>query len=265
MSTYNGRVLAFPVAGCGHRLCNPTWRGTVVGHSSSSPAVGGGLVFLDSYHTNHGWLYAFPAAGCGSDTCEPVWRASLGGPAFATPTYANGLVYSGTAAGEVDVFDAAGCGASECEPLWKAGTGDTFVEGAPAVRGATMYVASQGSPDPNHVGVVQAFPAAGCGQAVCDATWTGVNLASGFESSPALVGDVVLIAKGPASGVPVDAGLYAYAAGGCGAPTCEPLDFAQVGTGQNYLGSSVAVSGGRVAFSSFDNITNRALLYVLTV
>jgi hypothetical protein len=131
------------------------------------------------------------------------------------------------------------------------------------VRDSTLYVASQGSPDPNRVGVVQAFPADGCGADVCAPLWTGVNGASGFESAPAVVGNVVLVAKGPANGVPVDAGLYAYPANGCNAPTCEPLDFAQVGTGQNYLGSSVAVADGRVAFASFDNITNRALLYVL--
>jgi len=264
VSTYRGRLLAFAVSGCGQPVCQPAWSADMKGLSSSSPAVGSGLVFVDSYHGNHGWLWAFPAHGCDAATCAPVWSASLGGPAFSTPTVADGRVYTGTARGAVDVFAATGCGAGECSPLWRARTGDTFTQGAPAVRGDTFYVTAQGSPDPNRVGVVEAFPVAGCDAEVCDPIWTGVNGASGFESAAVVVGDVVLVAKGPASGVPVDAGVYAFAARGCGgAITCDPLDFAQVGIGQNYLGSSIAVAQGRVAFASFDNTTNRSALYVL--
>ena len=63
------------------------------------------------------------------------------------------------------------------------------------------------------VGVVQAFPAAGCGKPLCKPRWTGINFGFGFESSPAIAGGVVFVAKGPASGVPVDAGVAGFAIG----------------------------------------------------
>jgi hypothetical protein len=63
--------------------------------------------------------------------------------------------------------------------------------------------------------------------------------------------------------VPVDAGVYAFKASGCGAPNCDPIAFFQVGTAQDYLGSSIAVGEGLLFFASFDNNRNRSTLYVL--
>ena len=268
VSNYGGKLLAFAATGCGHVECHPLWIGKGTGHSSSSPAVGSGLVFFGTSRGLHGWLYAFAAGGCGAaQQCAPVWQASVPGAGFGAATVARGNVYvaGGTfdGGGEVDVFTATGCGSATCNPVWRAVLGDDATSAPPAVAGDTLYVAAQGSLDPNHEGVVEAFPANGCGAPACTPTWTGDNLASGFESAPVITNGVVLVAKGPATGVPVDAGVYAYRASGCGEPTCAPLDFFQVGTGQDYLGSSVAVAEGLLFFSSYDNIRSRATLYVL--
>jgi outer membrane protein assembly factor BamB len=140
------------------------------------------------------------------------------------------------------------------------------VGGAPAISGGTLYISSQTSPDPNIVGVVAAYDAGGCGQDLCQPLWTGINHASGFESSPAVAGGLVFVAKGPASGFPVDVGIYAFDADGCGgADTCDPLVFVQTANSAFYLGSSVAIAGGRVYFGANDNDANDSFLYALSV
>jgi hypothetical protein len=245
-------------------VCDPRWIGVVGGNSSSSPAVGSGSVFFTIYTADHGWLVAFPAGRCGVATCSPSWRALLGGQTFSTASVAGGRVYAAASEGQIDVFDAHGCGQSRCTPLWQFETGTTFLLGAPAFAGDTMYVAADGTPDPNTVGVVQAFPASGCGASVCQPTWTGVNFGFGLESSPAIAGGVVFVAKGAASGVRVDAGLYSYDMRGCGRLTCAPLDFHQVGVAENYLGSSVAVGEGHTFFVADDNNAGVTKLYALT-
>src|SRR5207249_7898415 len=116
--------------------------------------------------------------------------------------------------------------------------------------GGTVFVATQNTPDLRTVGVVQAFSAGGCGSSECQPTWTGVNFASGFESSPVVAGGVVFVAKGPASGFPVDSGVFAYDARGCGKPVCRSLVFVQTGPKQFYLGSSLAITGGQIMFGS---------------
>ena len=90
-----------------------------------------------------------------------------------------------------------------------------------------------------------------------------MNFGFGFMSQPAIAGGVVFVAKGPASGFPVDAGLYAFDAAGCGATLCKPLTFVQFSTEQSYLGEPVAVAEGRVLASSSESAgpTN---LYVLS-
>jgi aryl-alcohol dehydrogenase-like predicted oxidoreductase/outer membrane protein assembly factor BamB len=258
VGTYDGKLFAFAVDGCGAKLCEPLWVGRV-GDSgapvTSSPAVGGGSVFVAS---NDGRLYAFPAGatGCGHPTCNPTWWVRVGGPAFTvSPTVAGDTVFIvGALAHQLLALPAAGCGQAVCEPVWRGDLG-LGPSGAttPAVANGMVYVATQGSPSPRAVGVVTAFDVTGCGRDVCQPTWTGINFASGFESSPAVSGDVVFVAKGPASGFPVDAALYAYDARGCGAKRCAPVAFVQVGEEQFYLGSSVAVAGDQVLFASEDN------------
>ena len=90
----------------------------------------------------------------------------------------------------------------------------------PVAVNGTLLVSSQNTPDPNTVGVVAAYSAAGttgCSRGTCQPIWIGVNFGSGFESSPAVAGDVVFVGRAPASGFPVDAGVFAYSVHGCGA------------------------------------------------
>jgi hypothetical protein len=108
---------------------------------------------------------------------------------------------------------------------------------------------------------LQAFPAAGCGQALCEPEWTGVNFASGFESSPSIANGIVFVAKGPASGFPVDVGMYAFKAGGCANIVCRPISFAQATIDGNYLGSTPAIGDGMIVFGANDNATNQGTLY----
>jgi outer membrane protein assembly factor BamB len=267
VTNYGGKLLAFAASGCGETMCHPRWTGSGAGHSTSAAAVSGGFVYFGTYRGLHGHLYAFAAGGCAAVTCKPVWQASLSGVGFSSPTLARGNLYisSGTfdGGGVIAVFRASGCGAAECAESWHAVLGDDAPSAAPAVSGSTLLVAAQGSLDPNREGVVEAFPADGCGHRACTPTWTGGNFGAGSESAPVVTNGIVLIAKGPASGVPVDAGVYAFKASGCGAPNCDPIAFFQVGTAQDYLGSSIAVGEGLLFFASFDNNRNRSTLYVL--
>jgi outer membrane protein assembly factor BamB len=266
VGAYNGKLYAFRLRGCGAPVCRALWIGITSGKPlTSSPAVGHGSVFVSS---NNRKMYVFPAGGCGADTCQPSWTAEIGGPAFTTsPTVAGDTVFAiGTLDRRLHAFRAGGCGAPTCEPLWNGDVGATYVATTPAVSHGMVYVASQGTPDPNTEGVVSAFPVQGCGEHLCEPAWTGINFASGFESSPAVAGNIVFVAKGPASGFPVDAGLYAFDVRGCGpSPTCSPIGFVRVGTDQFYLGSSVAIAGGQLMFASEDNSDQTSNLYVLSV
>src|SRR5215472_17895861 len=143
-----------------------------------------------------------------------------GGPAGSTaaPAVTRNTVYttSGTLFGNgvntnfhLRAFPAAGCGAKTCKPLRTYDTGDGGAEGAPAVSGTMVFATTQASPDPNSLGVVAAYPAAGCGKPQCEPLWTGINFESGFASPPSVVNGVVFVGKGPATTVPVDAGAFA--------------------------------------------------------
>jgi hypothetical protein len=180
----------------------------------------------------------------------------------AGPVVAGGSVYVTGFDGNLSVFDAAGCGASACKLRWQGHTGNDITSSAAVADGLVLV----GSAD--HL--LYAFPADGCGAAVCEPLWTGVNFADGFESSPVVAGNVAFVAKGPASGFPVDAGVYAFDVRGCGKRICQPRAFVQLSTSQSYQGSSIAVSGGKVLLNSTDNTVTpdapaQTNLYVLAL
>jgi PQQ-like domain len=195
---FSGHLYAFTAAGCGAAVCQPLW----AGHGLSTeligaPAVANGLVYVTTFHNTpnlfNGRLLVFPAAGCGQAFCTPSWTAGIGGPAGSTaaPAVTATTVYttSGTLFGNgantrfhLMAFPATGCGANTCKPLRSYDTGDGGAEGAPAVSGNMLFATTQGTPDPNTIGVVAAYPAAGCGKPRCEPLWTGVNFESGFAS-----------------------------------------------------------------------------------
>jgi outer membrane protein assembly factor BamB len=276
---FTGHLYAFAAAGCGAAVCKPLWTGQGAANELiGAPAAGNGFVYATTFSSTPdlitGRLLVFPAAGCGRAVCAPSWTADIGGPAGSTaaPTVTADTVFttSGTLFGNgvntnfhLLAFPAAGCHAKTCKPLRSYDTGDGGVSGPAAVAGGTVYVDTQASPDPNTVGVVAAYPAAGCGKRECAPLWTGINFASGSGSPPVVVGGVVFVGKGPASGVPVDAGLYAFDAAGCGAVICSPLAFVQLSPDQFYLGAPLAVAGGKVYMASNDNDTGVSNVYAI--
>ncbi|GIJ62803.1 outer membrane protein assembly factor BamB family protein [Virgisporangium aurantiacum] len=279
---FSGHLYAFALQGCGAAVCKPLWTG--VGEPNElfgAPAVGNGFVYVSTFLSTPdlftGRLLAFRIAGCVAGpaaVCKPAWTADIGGPADRTgsPTVAGDTVFVGstTLFGEGEntdfhlfAFAAAGCGAAVCKPLRAYDTGDGGTLGTPAVVGNVVYATTQDTPDPNTIGVVAAYPAKGCGAARCAPLWTGVNFAAGFSSSPVVVNGVVFVGKGPASGFPVDAGLYAFNAAGCGQIVCRDIGFHQLGLEQGYLGSPLAVTGGLIYMASNDNTVQHTNVYAI--
>jgi outer membrane protein assembly factor BamB len=276
---FSGHLYAFTAAGCGAAVCKPRW----TGHGQSTeligaPAVGNGRVYVTTFRSTpdltDGRLLVFPAAGCGKPDCAPAWTAKIGGPAgnTASPTVTATTVYttSGTLFGNgvntnfhLMAFPAAGCGARTCKPLRSYDTGDGGAIGSATVFGGRVFATTQASPDPNTIGVVAAYRAAGCGKPRCKPLWTGVNFMSGASSPPAVAGGVVFVGKGPATNVPPDAGLFAFSASGCGKAICMPLKFVQTSDSAFYLGAPLAIAGGRVYLAATDNNTNTTSVYAI--
>jgi outer membrane protein assembly factor BamB len=278
-----GHLYAFAAAGCGRTVCSPLWVGQGLSNELlGAPAVANGRVYVSTFLSTSdlftGRLLVFSASGCGAGvlTCRPLWTADIGGPASraGAPTVTADTVFVGstTLFGEgtntnfhLFAFAAAGCAAAVCKPLRTYDTGDGGVEGAPAVAGNVLYATTQNSPDPNTIGVVAAYPLAGCGKPQCEPLWTGVNFAAGFASAPSVTNGVVFVGKGPASGFPVDAGVYAFDARGCGAVVCDPIAFVQLGEEQLYQGAPLAVAEGEVFMATNDNTDGRSKVYALSL
>jgi hypothetical protein len=259
VGTYQpARLYAFRAGGCGQPVCQPLWTGTAAGHLVASPGVGGGSVFIGS---SNGRMYVFPAGGCGAATCDPTWTAGLGGPDDeGGATVSGATVYIEST--RLLAFPVAGCGQPTCTPVWSGDLDDAGGGSTPAVSQGVVFTATQATPQPGqNVGVVQAFPAAGCGKSLCKPTWTGINFASGPESSPSIANGIVFVAKGPASGFPVDVGMYAFDARGCGRIVCRPISFVQANIDGNYLGSTPAIADGMIVFGANDNVTGQGTLY----
>jgi outer membrane protein assembly factor BamB len=189
-----------------------------------------------------------------------VWRGLTGGAIdIASATVVDGVALV-TNGDFLVAFDASGCGNPVCEPLWKGPA--ELMSNTPAVSDGIVYVDAQPFLQGGRsIGVIEAFDLAGCGAAVCQPLWSGINFATGFESSPVVANGVVYIGKGPASGFPVDSGVYAFDAAGCGRDICNPLTFVQTGPEQFYLSSTPAVVNGRVYMGSTET-AGQAGLYV---
>jgi outer membrane protein assembly factor BamB len=255
---YSGHLYAFPVRGCYSTNCSPTWTGFGGEnlHINTTPAVSHGHVFigaaLNTQNLAGGLLLSFVAHGCGSSVCQPEWEANLHGivDGNLSPLVSHGVVYagSGTQFGNrpngprhLFAFDVNGCGSGVCVPLWSYATGAADLTGGLALSDGVLLAGSQSSPNLNTEGVVTAFSAS-CSRSVCKPLWWGINFASGFESPPVVAGDMVFVAKGPASGFPVDEAVLSYPLHGCGKRLCRTSSFTSVGDQQFYLGSPIAVA-----------------------
>jgi hypothetical protein len=276
---FSGHLYAFALQGCGAALCKPLWVGQGASNENlGAPAVGNGFVYVSSFQSLPdlvtGRLLVFPAAGCGTAVCSPTWAADLGGPAGrdSAPTVTADTVFVGSSTLFGDgtntdfhlfAFPAAGCGAKACKPLRSYDTGDGGVTGPLAVAGNLLYASTLDVTDNGGDVVVSAYPAGGCGRSQCAPQWSGVNLAAGFMSGPSVVGGVVFVGKGPASGFPVDSALYGFNAAGCGASDCAPISFVQLGEEMNFGGSPLAVAEGKVFMASTDNTNGHSNVYAV--
>jgi hypothetical protein len=188
--------------------CAPLWHGDTGYPDWASPAVGGGMVYMQSVNG----LFAF-TAGCRSDggNCTPVWTGTNANAGYTSPTLAAGWLFAATGHGQLQAYDTARCAADggACAPDWVA---DMMGESnaSPAVSQGVVYAVTA-------TGLLEAFPArCGVGGATCSPAWTG-NLGSGAEASPAVADGVVYEAT-------ADGNAFAFKTNcATGGASCSPL------------------------------------------
>jgi outer membrane protein assembly factor BamB len=176
-------------------------------------------------------------------TLQLKWKAQLGKLVdFSSPAVVGGTVYIASSDGVLWAYPAGGCGKALCTtPTWKSTSLAQIID-SPAVSNGIVYVGSQTDFNSND-GKLDAFSAAGCGQAVCAPLWQGLaGSESILESSPAVANGTVFIGA-------FDGKLYAFNANGCGAPTCQPLWTGATGAS---IESSPTVANGVVFIGSDD-------------
>jgi outer membrane protein assembly factor BamB len=110
VGTADGRVVAFPAAGCGQATCPPAWSASTggAGGVARQPTVAGEVVYAG---TATGHVVAFAAAGCALDPCPPLWsavvddaRADADDRAVSSPVVDGGAVYAASAGGTLRAF-----------------------------------------------------------------------------------------------------------------------------------------------------------------
>lgn len=68
VATEDGRLVAFPAAGCGAATCTALWEGTVGAAPATQPLAGGDVVYAAAGSE----IRAFALDGCGAATCAPL-------------------------------------------------------------------------------------------------------------------------------------------------------------------------------------------------
>ena len=205
----NGGLHAYP-AKCATNgsVCPPLWTGGSNYADWSSPAVGGGAVYIGGVSG----LFAFKV-GCRSDggQCQPLWRGTTSDSGYTSPVFSNGVVYLATNGGTLEAYDVSACASAGgfCSPKWTADLGGN-VYSSPSVADGIVYVGG-------HDGFLYAFKAnCGTGGASCSPVWKGDMHAITF-GTPAVAGGTVYVAAS-------DGGVYAFPTS-CrnGNGTCQPL------------------------------------------
>ncbi len=80
----DGRIAAFPAAGCGQADCAPLWQTTIGTTMTGPPTVVGDVVYATTSNT----LVTLRLAGCGAATCPRIASYNVGDPI-------RGLAYDG--------------------------------------------------------------------------------------------------------------------------------------------------------------------------
>jgi hypothetical protein len=229
---YNGDGINAFSASCrtDGSYCSPLWTAPTGYPDWSSPAVAGGMVYMQSLSG----LYAFKV-GCRSDggSCSPVWTNLADWAAYSSPTIANGWLYT-TSQFVLQAFDVARCAAAggNCEPDWTADLGAETGSAATVFKGR-VFVA-------DGLGFLRAYPAqCGTGGATCNPIWSAA-LSSTLEGTPAVANGVVYLTT-------TDANAYAFSTTcGTNGAMCSPLWHVQLTGGHTH--ASVAVTDSTVYF-----------------
>jgi outer membrane protein assembly factor BamB len=99
--TGDGRLLAFPVAGCAAPTCPPAWEAALPAPGAARASIGGDVVYVG---LTDGTVAAFAADGCGTATCGPLWSGSVGAPVAAPPVVSDGALLVASSDGTVTAF-----------------------------------------------------------------------------------------------------------------------------------------------------------------
>jgi outer membrane protein assembly factor BamB len=149
-------------------------------------------------------------------SAQLLWHDFLGGELvdMSSAAVVDGIAYIGEFDGNFAAYAADGCGSDDCQaPLWAAQLFSIY--NSPAVADGLVYIGSQTSFDDGAF-KLNAFSAAGCGQAVCSPLWQGDAGPVSSSSSPTVWRGRVFIGGG-------DGNVYAFHAEGCGKALCKPL------------------------------------------
>jgi hypothetical protein len=132
------------------------------------------------------------------------------------------------------VFDLSQCSGDPCQPAWTAKIGP-HEAGSVAVARGSIYVGG----DKN----MFVFDLAGCGAQICSASWVGLTGSVGHaDTTPTVADGFVYLLSAAVS--PNQRSLSAFAANGCGHPSCKPTWAADVGGAS--AGASLAVAYRKV-------------------
>ncbi len=197
------------------------------GSSITTPTIADGRLFL----LTGGTLYAFSLDGCGTSVCAPLWTKPGVGTAFDFLRLSAGP--GGTL---VTVGTSAGPGTAATVVVREAATGDVRWQAEPRYTGSlpgaitgfaiaydTVYVAGArgDASSPTPTAMLDAYPAAGCGQATCAPAWTADLGPTRPSREPTVAGGVVYV---PLVGTDrVAPAIVAVDAHGCGAASCAEV------------------------------------------
>ena len=98
----NGELVAFAVAGCGKTECDPLWTSAPSGFTLFTPTIANGVVYvgaLDFIYTQ-GDVLAYPTTCING--CEPLATLLLGGANETPVAVAGGRIYATTVNGDID-------------------------------------------------------------------------------------------------------------------------------------------------------------------
>jgi len=102
LTSGNGELVAFAIAGCGQTVCDPLWTSAPSGFALFTPTIANGVVYvgaLDFIYTQ-GDVLAYPTT-C-TDGCEPLATLVLGGANETPIAVAGGRIYATTVNGNID-------------------------------------------------------------------------------------------------------------------------------------------------------------------